>query len=146
MTYRPSNRHPGTTRRGAAAVELAILLPFLIFMFLVAIDFCRVYYYTQTLQGCARNAALYASRTMYANSGTSPEDAARQAALAEGVSLNPPLRPEDITVTSSSDSVTVEIRYPIPTIATYPGVASDLVLSRTVTIRKAPLLPGQSGW
>src|SRR5437867_2520346 len=46
-------------RRAVAAVELAIVLPFLAFMFCVAVDFCRIFYYTQIVTTGARNGALY---------------------------------------------------------------------------------------
>src|SRR5919197_6524949 len=48
-------------RRGASTVELAILLPFLCFLFCVAIDYARVFYFALTVQNCARNGAYYAS-------------------------------------------------------------------------------------
>src|ERR1700677_382614 len=46
-------------RRGAAAVELALLLPVLVFCSMMAVDFARVAYVQVTLQNCARNGALY---------------------------------------------------------------------------------------
>jgi Flp pilus assembly pilin Flp len=46
-------------QRGVAAVELALLLPFLVFVCMAAIDFARVLYALMTLQNCARNGALY---------------------------------------------------------------------------------------
>ncbi len=45
--------------RGMAAVELAFLLPMLVFASMAAIDFGRVAYVQLTLQNCARNGALY---------------------------------------------------------------------------------------
>ncbi len=42
-----------------AAVELAFLLPMLVFASMAAIDFGRVAYVQLTLQNCARNGALY---------------------------------------------------------------------------------------
>jgi hypothetical protein len=50
---------PGRKRRGLAAVELAVLLPMLLFMCMATIDFARVIYALMTLQNCARNGALY---------------------------------------------------------------------------------------
>src|SRR5262245_42786074 len=52
-------RHP--QRPAATVPEMAILLPFPVFLFLVAIDFCRVFYYTVAVENCARNGALWAS-------------------------------------------------------------------------------------
>ena len=46
-------------RRGAAAVEVALLLPVLVFCSMMAVDFARVAYVQLVLQNCARNGALY---------------------------------------------------------------------------------------
>lgn len=46
-------------RRGLAAVELALLLPLLVFTCMAAVDFARVLYAMVILQNCARNGALY---------------------------------------------------------------------------------------
>jgi len=46
-------------RRGAAAVEVALLLPVLVFSSMMAVDFARVAYVQLALQNCARNGALY---------------------------------------------------------------------------------------
>ncbi len=45
--------------RGLAAVELAFLLPLLVFATMAAVDFARITYAQVTLQNCARNGALY---------------------------------------------------------------------------------------
>jgi hypothetical protein len=46
-------------RRGLAAVELAMVLPLLVFACMLAVDFARVLYAMVALQNCARNGALY---------------------------------------------------------------------------------------
>jgi Flp pilus assembly protein TadG len=53
------NRGGRFDRNGIAAVELAFLLPLLIFMCMATVDFARVSYVQVTLQNCARNGALY---------------------------------------------------------------------------------------
>jgi hypothetical protein len=52
-------RETREARRGAAAVEVALLLPLLIFCSMMAVDFARVAYVQLALQNCARNGALY---------------------------------------------------------------------------------------
>src|SRR5262245_23194902 len=49
------------TRRGAAAVELPVLLPFLAFLFVAGVDFARVFYHYLTITNCAANGAEYGS-------------------------------------------------------------------------------------
>ena len=46
-------------RRGAAAAEVALLLPVLTFCSMMAVDFARIAYVQLALQNCARNGALY---------------------------------------------------------------------------------------
>jgi hypothetical protein len=46
-------------RRGAAAAEVALLLPVLVFCSMMAVDFARIAYVQLALQNCARNGALY---------------------------------------------------------------------------------------
>lgn len=48
-------------RRGAATTELAVLLPFLAFLFVIGSDWARIFYTSMTIQNAARNAAYYAS-------------------------------------------------------------------------------------
>src|SRR5689334_18845071 len=98
-------------RRAAAAVEMAIVLPFVALLFAVAVDFCRVFHCTQTVQGCAETAALYASGTALPPPNTSGEDAARQAALADGPVLDPPLQAADVAITGDATTVTVTVSY-----------------------------------
>ena len=50
-----------THRRGAAATELALFLPFLALLFFVAVDYARAFRAAQVIDGCARTGALYAS-------------------------------------------------------------------------------------
>jgi hypothetical protein len=49
-----------------AAVELAFVLPLIVFTCMAAVDFARVIFAVVTLQNCARNGALY---EFYAASG-----------------------------------------------------------------------------
>src|SRR5262245_15365408 len=46
-------------RRGAAAAELAILLPILAFLFAIGADYARIFHYSTTIANCARNGAMY---------------------------------------------------------------------------------------
>ena len=59
MSPHVTTRQKGLTRRGAAAVELALVLPVLIFCSMITVDFARVAYVLVALQNSARNGALY---------------------------------------------------------------------------------------
>ncbi len=127
----------GLTRRGAAAAELAILLPFLALVFGVVLDYCRIFYAAQTIQNCAYSGALYASETAdYRADLSSPEAAALDAARAEAVSLNPPLKAENVTTTfdNANALATVSITYDFPLLTPFLGKSKTITITRTVTM------------
>jgi Flp pilus assembly protein TadG len=126
-------------RRGVATVELAVLLPLLMFLLLITIDFGRVFYYSQTIESCAHIGALNAVNG--GSFGASPEETARNAALADGAHLNPPLASDQVTVSVSGDEITVTVTYPFQTITDYPMIPQTTHLTRTVTVRGSPITP-----
>ncbi|MFO0967335.1 MAG: TadE/TadG family type IV pilus assembly protein [Gemmataceae bacterium] len=136
-------------RRAAAATELAILLPLLGFLFLVVLDYSRVFRSSQILDSAAHSAALYASGQARMKSSTTtppapgttnpdPEaiDWARQAAVREGATLDPPLKSENVSVTYTSGVATVTVTYDFKT--SYLGVPTLLTVSRTVRMPVSP--------
>ncbi len=136
----------GGRRRGVAATELAILLPFLAFLFFVAVDYCRAYHAAQVIDNCARSGAMYGSgvsgRNPDAPATATTADAAKQAAVAEGAGLVPPLRPEDVSVATGAGVVTVTVTYQYPMVTGYAGVADGFTITRSVTMSVAPQPPG----
>lgn len=141
LRYRCKRRNHQAGRRGAAVVELAILLPLLLFLFVLAIDWARIFYFSLTLQNCARNGALYGSDAVAADS--SPYKSIQEAALADSKSL--PSAPS-VTHASGTDGdgngyVEVTTSYTFRTFANYPGIPRETVLRRTVRMRTAPVVP-----
>jgi len=143
-----------TVRRGAAAAELAVVLPLLVFLFVAVVDFGRVYYYALTVTNCARNGALYASDPQHqADSPYTVRDsdgvidlnasviqAARAEApaeLREHLTVIPPNPPGGPGV----GPVSVTVVYPFNTISRFPGIPDSWQLTRTVTMHYAPLQP-----
>jgi hypothetical protein len=134
-----SRVHP--PRRAVAAVELAVVLPFLAFMFLVAIDFCRIFYFSQVVTTCARNGALYFSDPNGPNQShyASYTDAARGDA--------DPSFASQITVTATpgTDAVgpytQVTVTFPFSCITQYPGIPQTLTITRTALVRPAQTVP-----
>ena len=129
-------------RLGSAAVELAFLAPLLGFIFIIGIDWARVFYYSVTVNECARNGAVYQSdstaqtQSQYANY--------TEAALA-GTNLSP-----TPTVTSNSGSdtngawVEITVTYNFKTITSFPGVPSNMNVTKTVRMYQASKLPNLS--
>lgn len=138
MSIRARDRQPA--RRGVAAVELAIVLPFLCFLFVLAIDFARIFYFSLTVTNCARNGAQYGSQSPVYALDTS---GIKTAATMDATNLNSSL----VTVTSTTDSATtptyvdVTVTYPFSTITSYPGITPKMTLRRTVRMLVVPLTP-----
>ncbi|HXG12068.1 MAG TPA: TadE/TadG family type IV pilus assembly protein [Gemmataceae bacterium] len=134
---------PGGRRRGATAVELAILLPFLAFILVAAVDFARVYYHYLTITNCARCGALYGSRDP---KHAADEAGIKAAALADAANLSP--IPEVASRTGTDPAghpcIEVTVTYPFQTVTKYPGIPSSITLKSTVQMRIAPELPKNS--
>jgi len=132
--------HRSRDRRGAAAVEFAVLLPFLMFVFVIGTDWARLLYYTITVEACARNGALYACDDITIK--RSPYTSVSQAALAEAPKLK---ATATVTKTTGKDStgadiVIVEVSVPFKTITNFPGVPHSQTVTRRVKMRVAPLV------
>src|SRR5437588_10970556 len=117
-------------RRGAALVELSLLLPLLIFLLLAGMDYSRVFYAAVVVANCARNGALYASDPNVAD--RSPYDTLQDAVSADATDLAAPLQ---VSTTQGIDSagygwVEVTVVYPFQTVVTYPGIPSLVNVSR----------------
>jgi Flp pilus assembly protein TadG len=127
-----------------AVVELAILLPLLVFLFVITVDFARVYYFSLTLQNCARAGAMYASDPYVADE--SPFSSTQEAALSDATNLSPS---PTITQTSGTDAsgrsyVEVTARYSFKSITGYLGTAKLLNINRSVRMYSAAITPDQS--
>jgi Flp pilus assembly protein TadG len=143
MRLRQSSTDTG--RHGGSAVEFAVLLPFLAFMVVVAVDFARVFRHTQIVTNCARNGALYGS---YSPAQASDTNGIRAAALADAGDL-----PASATVSSTTGTdaagfeyVSVTVSCPFNTITRYPGVPANMSMTRTVQMRVSTLLPFGKGF
>jgi len=131
------SRVTSATRNGAATAEVAVLLPFLMFLFVIAVDYGRIFYYTQTVENCARNGAIYGSNLVTAKS---PYTSIEEAARADAPNLNPQ---PTVTSTYGTDEagnqyVRVTVTWQFQTVTTFPGVPNTSVISRTCQMRVAP--------
>src|SRR6185369_3504898 len=127
--------HKNNPRRGAATVELALVLPLLIAMFGALVDYSRCYRFSLTLEACARNGALYASDPGI--EGKSPYDDVVAATQAGTESF-----PDSLNVTTNhftdstgNDCVRVTVTYPFETVLTYPGLPKRIDLERSACMR-----------
>ena len=135
------------SRKAAAAVEFAALLPFIMFLAVISVDWARLLYFTITLDNCARNGALYAcdAEAQY----KSPYTNVTAAALAEAPALS---QTPTVTQTNLADggdgypAVVVTVSMPFSTFTNFTygkkfSVTKDNTLSRSVQMRVAPEAP-----
>ena len=134
-------RGPRKPRLGVAAVELALLLPFLVLIFVLAVDFARVFYCSLIVSNCARAGAIYASDP--ASALDSPFASLQAAALADAANLSPQPTVTSIQGTDAlgQQYVEVSVSYPFKTISGYLGSAGNVQLKRTVRSAIAPTVP-----
>lgn len=128
------------SRPGTAAVELALLSPVLCLLFVLAVDYARIFYFTMVVTNCARSGALYGCQ----NPTTANDQSGISAAAnRDAGSLNA----ANLTVTSSTDSdtvptyVLVTVTYPFSTISNFPGIARTTTISRTIRLTVTPWTP-----
>jgi hypothetical protein len=151
--------HRARARRATATLELAVLLPFLVSLFLFATDFARAFYVTITIENAIHNGALFGSQVFDNQNqqwignkqywqGPNGQLVAVETVAAEldGANLNPALADSNITITSGTDADgnkvnIVTITYTFTTIVPYPGIPSPLTITRTAQVRVAPATP-----
>jgi Flp pilus assembly protein TadG len=129
------------TRRGVAAVEFALLLPVLMLLFVLAVDFSRVYYSALTVTNCARAGAIWASDPQ--TQSESPFASLSAAALADASDLSPTPTVTSATGTDSlgQSYVEVTVTYNFKSISNYLGSQGDVTLARKVRAPVAPTIP-----
>src|SRR5215468_10679281 len=115
MRFRNNNR---SARRGAAALELALVMPLLILLALGCVDFGRYAYYSIGVQNAARAGAEYAVMNPY----TSGQQTSYVAA---NLSVSPVVTTEGsglrrVQVTCAYNSFT--------TIISWPGIPASITL------------------
>lgn len=136
----PVHAQRRVARKGAATVELAVLLPLLVFLFVIGVDFARIFYHLVAVTNAARSGAIYGSQDpVYAAN----ESGIRAAALADAKDLT--AAPTVASVQGVDElghpCVRVTVTWTFTTISRFPGVPSEVVLSRTVQMRIAPIMP-----
>jgi hypothetical protein len=169
-----------SNRRGAATVELAVLLPFLAFFFVIGVDWARIFFITMTIENAARNAAYYGSEypgvtdkmvygyptiwdagaddvevplgisnmNMYYGAPTTTASGTYYGTTtAYGTQISPNV---PTFIPSSTDQYgtpvkIITVTFPFSMISVFPidvpGVLTSPTMSRTVTMRTAPVLP-----
>jgi Flp pilus assembly protein TadG len=124
-------------RHGAAAVEFAVLLPFIIYLAVIGTDWARLFYYTITIEGCARAGALYAADK--SRQGETQFTSTTDAAIKSAPNLTPtPTVTETTKTVDGRQIVVVTVTMNFKTITNFPGVPSNNTITRIVEMRVFP--------
>jgi Flp pilus assembly protein TadG len=132
-------------RSGVAVVELAVLLPLLVFLFVIGIDFARLFYHLVTVSAAARNGAHWGSLEPKNSTDTVGIE---KAALSDAQNLSP--APKVYSKTGTDElghpCVVVRVEWTFNTVSRFPLVPSTVNLTRAVQMRIAPLEPKEPAY
>jgi Flp pilus assembly protein TadG len=125
-------------RPGAATVELSLVLPLLVFLLLVGMDYSRVFYASVIVANCARNGAIWMTDPNLAI--RSSFETVEDAVAADASDLPDTLQVTTNTGTDSSGYQWSEVTvvYQFQTVVNYPGIPNQVNISRTVRMRNVP--------
>jgi Flp pilus assembly protein TadG len=133
-------RRSRPARPGAVAVELAILLPLLMFFAVIGVDFARVFSRTLILETASRNACLYAAQ----DSDKAADTVGIKAVAEKDMTDVSPTPTVATTVTTGADGfqyVKVTVSMTFTTVTDFPGVPRTSNLSRSTEMRVCPKTP-----
>jgi len=112
-----------------------------VLLFLIAVDYGRMFYYSQIVANCARNGSLYACDPYAAIRQTYADvDAAARADAPSPMNTELTVNTKYGTDTYG-DYVTVTVGYTFTSLTKFPGVPSTVNISFAVTTRVAPAAP-----
>lgn len=133
----PRTRRVLRLRRGAAAIEFAILLPVLLSLFVIVLDFARVYSASQIVTDAARMGAMYTSHPDLADkSGYESLEQAVES-LTRPLSPRPQVASREYTDAAGVPYRSVTVTYSYPMICGWFGKRS-FTIKRTIHARHWP--------
>jgi len=136
-----ARRGAARRRTGTAVVELALLLPLLVFLFLIAADFARIFYFSLTLTNCARAGALYASDPAVMVESPFPDVQAAALADATNISPQPKITQSNKVDLAGRPYVEVTAAHTFNTITGFPGIPNSIQLRRSVRMYVLAMTP-----
>lgn len=128
-------------RRGAALVEAAIVVPILIILIGIAVDYSRIFFNTVTISGGARNGTLHEFDPLTVNQSNYSSTTA--ASLADTTNLSESVSVIQSTTTNANGTqdVTVKVKTNFSTLSNWLILPSMKKIERYGVIRKAQLTP-----
>src|SRR5256885_12780839 len=134
------HRSSPRVRSGSVAVELAILLPLIVFFAVIGVDYARVFSRTMILETASRNAAFWACQDIDHANNTAGIVSVAQQDLTD-VSPTPTVTSNVYNGGDGFQYVRVTITMPFDTVTSFPGVPKSSNLSRTTDMRILPTYP-----
>ena len=126
-------RSPQAERRGSVAVEMAVLLPLLMFLAVVGVDYARIFSRAIVIESASRNACYFAAQhpdkaadTPLANAGIQAVDMRDLTEFTDS-GVTPTVTVERYTGTDGYPHIKVVVEVTFNTITNYPGVTSSTV-------------------
>ena len=104
------------------------------FLFVVAVDYSRVFYYALSIEEAAYEGALFASASTSNSTNTTGITAAAQNQTTN-LSTQPNVSSSVGVDGNNNTTVSVTVTYTFQTVVNYPGIPNTVNLSRTVTMR-----------
>ena len=136
-------RQPQSERRGAVAVEMAVLLPVLMFFAVIGVDYARIFSRAIVIESASRNACYWGAQHPDKSVDTAGIQTVALRDLTEFTSggVTPTVTSELYTGTDGYQHLKVTVTVNFSTITNYPGVPSSTTLSRTTDMRVCPKTP-----
>jgi Flp pilus assembly protein TadG len=126
-------------RRGAAAaVELALTLPFLLLMVVAGIDFARVFYNAQVIAQCAQTGALFAANPDFADKTKYESISAASLSGASNLQPAPTVSTRDGIDAIGNRYVEVTVSQPFRLVCRYVVIPHEIDIVRTSRARLYP--------
>jgi TadE-like protein len=128
-----------STRCAATTVEFALLLPLLMFLFGIGVDWARAFYYHVTITNASRNAAIWGCSDPGRSVDTAGiETIARKdtASLGTGVTVT-----SSVVTSNSVDYVKVRVSYQFQSLTGLPGTPSSQTIYQETEMRVMPTAP-----
>jgi Flp pilus assembly protein TadG len=136
-----SARQVSAVRRdGAIAVELAVLLPLVMFLAVIGVDYARIFSRTLILQTASRNGCFYAA----IDSAHAADTAGITAVTMNDLTDTSPTPTVIITHYTGTDGwayVQVTVQQTFTTVTSFPGVPDTSTLSQMTEMRVCPSTP-----
>ena len=136
-------RQPQSDRRGSVAVEMAILLPLLMFFAVIGVDYARIFSRAIVIEAASRNACYWGAQHPDKSTDTAGIQAVAMRDLTEFTTggVTPTVTSSRYTGADGFQYLRVTVTVTFNTITNYPGVPSSTNLSRTTDMRVCPKTP-----